>query len=66
MQSLELSRSQGALGWELRTAADLAVLWLGKASASLQGGSRTDVSSVYGGFSTADLKTAERLLEELS
>jgi tetratricopeptide (TPR) repeat protein len=66
-QSLELSRSQGALGWELRTAIDLAALLAGK-------GLRQPAKDVLGwtysqfteGFDTADLKAAERLLEQLS
>jgi tetratricopeptide (TPR) repeat protein len=67
MQSLELSRSQGALGWELRTATDLAVLLVGK---GLRQPAKEVLERAYGqfteGFDTADLKTAERLLEELS
>ncbi|SFO95253.1 Predicted ATPase [Bradyrhizobium sp. Ghvi] len=66
-QSLELSGRQGALGWELRTAIDLAALLVGK-------GLRQPAKDVLGrtysqfteGFDTADLKAAERLLEELS
>ena len=66
MQSLELSRRQGARAWELRTAVDLAALW-----ASL---SRTDAAlallqPVYDQFiegsETADLKAADRLLATL-
>jgi predicted ATPase/DNA-binding winged helix-turn-helix (wHTH) protein len=67
MQSLELSRGQGALGWELRTATDLAVLLAGK---GLRQPAREVLQRAYGqfteGFDTADLKAAERLLEELS
>jgi len=67
MQSLELSRSQGALGWELRTATDLAVLLVGK---GLRQPAKEVLERAYGqfteGFDTVDLKTAERLLEELS
>ncbi|WP_407121905.1 ATP-binding protein [Bradyrhizobium sp. STM 3561] len=67
IQSLELSRSQGALGWELRTAIDLAGLLVGK-------GFHRPAKDVLGqtysqfteGFDTADLKAAERLLEQLS
>jgi predicted ATPase len=67
MQSLELSRSQGALGWELHTATDLAVLLVGK---GLRQPAKEVLERAYGqfteGFDTVDLKTAERLLEELS
>jgi tetratricopeptide (TPR) repeat protein len=67
MQSLELSRSQGALGWELRAAIDLAVVLVGK---GLRPPAKEILERAYGrfteGFETADLKAAERLLEELS
>jgi predicted ATPase/DNA-binding winged helix-turn-helix (wHTH) protein len=67
MQSLELSRAQGALGWELRTTTDLAGLLIGK---GLRQSAKEVLERTYGqfteGFDTADLKTAERLLEELS
>jgi len=67
MQSLELSRSQGALGWELRAATDMAGLLIGK---GLRGPAKQGLERVYGqfteGFDTADLKAAERLLEDLS
>ena len=66
MQSLELSHSQGALGWELRTATDLAVLLVGK---GLRQPAKEVLERTYGqfteGFDTADLKRAERLLEDL-
>jgi predicted ATPase len=66
MQSLEVSRNQGALSWELRTATSLANL------RSTQG--RSDeahglLAPIYGrfteGFDTADLMTAKRLLDTL-
>jgi len=67
MQSLELSRAEGALGWELRTTTDLAGLLIGK---GLRQSAKEVLERTYGrfteGFDTADLKTAERLLEELS
>lgn len=67
MQSLELSRGQGALGWELRTAIDLATLLAGK---GLRPPAKEVLERAYGrfteGFDTADLKVAERLLEQLS
>jgi predicted ATPase/DNA-binding winged helix-turn-helix (wHTH) protein len=65
-ESLELSRRQGARGWELRTARDLAKL-LSDHGKSENG--RTLLQSVHAGFSegfeTADLKTAEDLLATL-
>jgi predicted ATPase len=67
MQSLELSRGQGALGWELRTAIDLAALLAGK---GLRQPAKEVLKRAYGrfteGFDTADLRAAERLLEQLS
>ena len=66
MQSLELSRGQGARGWELRTATDLATLW--------EGQGRTDhahelVRPIFEQFEegsdTTDLKAAEHLLAKL-
>ena len=65
MRSLEWSRGQGALAWELRTAVDLARL------RAKQGRSdaRSLLQPVYArfteGFDTPDLKTAERLLATL-
>ena len=66
LQALELSRRQGARGWELRTAIDLAKLLAG----------RNDVDRAHQllrpvferfeeGLGTADLKAAERLLATL-
>ncbi len=66
VQSLELSRRQGAHAWELRSATDLAALY------DSQG--RTESSSALlrpvfeqftEGLDTADLKAAERLLATL-
>jgi predicted ATPase len=64
--SLEWSRRQGALGWELRTAVDLAGLW------SRQGQSerarsllRPVFEQFVEGSDTADLKAAQRLLATL-
>ena len=66
VQSLELSRRQGARAWELRSATDLAALY------DSQG--RTESSSALlrpvfeqftEGLDTADLKAAERLLATL-
>jgi predicted ATPase len=64
--SIELSRRQGARGWELRAAIDLAKL-LSEQDDSENG--RKLLQSVYAGFSegfeTADLKAAEELLATL-
>ena len=63
MQSLELSRRQGARAWELRTATDLAALF---ASQGQSERGRAFLRPVFEqfteGFDTADLKAAERLL----
>jgi tetratricopeptide (TPR) repeat protein len=63
VQSLEWSRRQGARGWQLRTAIDLAALL---ASQGKSGRGRALLEPVFQqfteGFATADLKAAERLL----
>jgi len=65
-ESLDWSRRQGARGWELRTAMDLARLWSasgrnGQGRALLQ-----DVLAGYDeGFGTADLREASALLASL-
>ena len=66
MQSLELSRRQGARAWELRTAIDLAALLADqgrpeRARALLQ----PVFEQFVEGSDTADLKAAERLLATL-
>jgi predicted ATPase/DNA-binding winged helix-turn-helix (wHTH) protein len=65
-ESLELSRSQGARAWELRTVSDIA-RHLADQGQSENG--RTLLRSVYEkfkeGFETADLKAAEALLSTL-
>src|SRR5271165_2528396 len=67
MQSLELSRRQGARAWELRAATDLATLL---ATRGRTESARTLLQPVFDqfaeGFDTADLKSAARLLETLS
>ena len=67
MQSLELSRRQGARGWELRSAVDLATLW---AHQGQRDRGRELLQPVFEqfteGFDTADLQAAERVLETLS
>ena len=65
-ESLDWSRRQGARGWELRTAMDMARLWSasgrnGQGRALLQ-----DVLAGYDeGFGTADLREASALLASL-
>ncbi len=66
MQSLELSRRQGARAWELRTAVDLATLLADQGRrengrALLQPAFEQFVE----GWDTADLKAAERVLSNL-
>lgn len=66
LQSLDWSRRQGARGWELRTAMDLARLW--SASERRQDGRvlLRDVLAGYAeGFGTADLRDASALLASL-
>jgi predicted ATPase/DNA-binding winged helix-turn-helix (wHTH) protein len=67
VQSLKLSRRQGARAWELRSAIDLAALWAGlgrlaDARALLLPAFRQFTE----GLDTADLVAAERLLTTLS
>jgi predicted ATPase len=67
LQAFELTEKQGALSWGLRTAISLAAHWH-------RSGRRQDaldfLSPVYGrfteGFETQDLKTAQKLLNDLS
>lgn len=65
-QSLEWSRRQGARGWELRTAMDLARLWM-ETSRTQQ--ARVLLRNVLGsyeeGFDTADLRDASALLAQI-
>jgi predicted ATPase/DNA-binding winged helix-turn-helix (wHTH) protein len=67
LQSLELSRRQGARAWELRTATDLATLY---ASQGQPDRGRSVLEPVFRqfteGFDTADLKAAAQLLETLA
>jgi predicted ATPase/DNA-binding winged helix-turn-helix (wHTH) protein len=66
-QSLELSRRQSARAWELRTTTDLASLLAGQGQRER---GRALLQPVFEqfveGLETADLKSAERLLETLS
>jgi predicted ATPase len=65
-QSLELSRRQGALAWELRTAVDLAALLASRGQAD---SARTLLQPVLERFmdsqKTTDVTAAERLLATL-
>lgn len=66
MQSLELSRREGARAWELRTAMDLAALYASQGkSESGRMLLRPVLDQFVEGFDTADLKAAERLLATL-
>jgi predicted ATPase/DNA-binding winged helix-turn-helix (wHTH) protein len=67
VQSLELSRRQGARAWELRSAIDLAALWggLGR-SADARALLLPAFEQFTEGLDTADLAAAERLLTTLS
>jgi predicted ATPase/DNA-binding winged helix-turn-helix (wHTH) protein len=66
LRSLECARQQSALGWELRTAIQLAHLW-GQQGRVLD--AHEALASAYRqfteGFETADLKAAAHLLDEL-
>jgi predicted ATPase/DNA-binding winged helix-turn-helix (wHTH) protein len=67
MRSLELSRSQGARAWELRTGIDLAALLAGRGRRE---SARALLQPVFEQFAegsdTADLNAAERLLGTLN
>jgi tetratricopeptide (TPR) repeat protein len=67
LKSLELARGQGARGWELRTATDLAALLANRRQRKR---GRAVLESVFAqfteGFDTTDLRAAERLLTSLS
>ena len=67
VQSLEVSRRQGALGWELRTAVDLAALLASRGEAE---SSRTLLRPVLErfveGLDTLDVQAATRLLATLA
>jgi predicted ATPase/DNA-binding winged helix-turn-helix (wHTH) protein len=66
LHALEMSRSHGALAWELRAATKLARLW---AKQSRSGAARDLLRPLYErfteGFGTADLRAARQLLSEL-
>jgi predicted ATPase len=67
LRSLDWARRLGALSWELRTAMSLARL---QRDHGRIGEARDLLSSMYGrfteGFGTADLRSARRLLDELT
>jgi predicted ATPase/DNA-binding winged helix-turn-helix (wHTH) protein len=66
VQSLEWSRRQGALAWELRTAIDLAALWSARgATERARSLLRPVFEQFVEGRDTADLKAAQRLLATL-
>jgi predicted ATPase len=66
MRSLELSRRQGARGWELRTATDLAALWEGQGHTDhAHELVRPIFEQFKEGSDTTDLKAAEHLLAKL-
>lgn len=66
MRSLEHSRKMGARAWELRTATDLATLWVGDGRMSDARALLQPVFERFGeGLDTADVKAAERLLAKL-
>ena len=66
MQSLALSRRQGARAWELRAAIDLAALLAGQGrSESARGFLQPVFEQFVEGSEMADLKAAERLLATL-
>jgi predicted ATPase len=66
LQSMEISRKQNALSWELRSAISVARLWhlSGRATEA-----QSLLGQVYGrfteGFATNDLRKAKRLLDTL-
>jgi len=65
-QSLDWSRRQGARSWELRTAIDLAALWVAQGQRDR---ARAVLQPIFGqfveGLDTADLQAAEHLLAAL-
>ena len=65
-RSLEMSRNQGALAWELRAAMSLGRLWRsrGRATAAAQL-VRTSSERFTEGLEDVDLRSARRLLEEM-
>jgi predicted ATPase/DNA-binding winged helix-turn-helix (wHTH) protein len=67
VQSLEVSRLQGALGWELRTAVDLAALLTSRGEAeSARTLLRQVLERFVDGLETSDVQAATRLLAILT
>jgi tetratricopeptide (TPR) repeat protein len=65
-ESLELSRAQGALAWQLRTATDLASLWAAQGRpAEVRDLLRPILERFTEGSDTADLEAAESVLARL-
>jgi predicted ATPase len=66
-RGLDCARSQGALSWELRCATSLAQLWRNQGRSA---DATAILQPVYDrfteGFTTADLKAAKALLDDLS
>ena len=67
LASVEQARRHGSLAWELRSAIDLARVWIGQGrtvdAAALLGGLLARFSE---GFGTADLKSASLLMDHLA
>ncbi len=67
MQSLTLSREQGALGWELRAAAALGRLWREQGNAAKAHALIAPLYARYSeGLDSADLRSVKLLLDELT
>jgi predicted ATPase len=67
MQSLTLSREQGALGWELRAAATLGRLWREQGDAAKAHALIAPIYARYSeGLDNADLSSVKLLLDELA
>jgi len=67
LQALQTARNQGAKAWELRTATSLARLWWSQSRAREAQELLTSVYDWFSeGFTTGDLRDANRLLEELA
>ena len=65
MQSVEWSRSQGALAWELRAAVDLARVLARQGRSDARSLLRPVYTRFIEGFDTPDVRAAERLLATL-
>jgi tetratricopeptide (TPR) repeat protein len=66
-RALDVSRAQGARGWELRAAISLARLWQRQDKCERAQGLLTEVYQTFSeGFKTADLRAAAELIRELT